>query len=119
MSPFHDAHKVLVGLNPVRLTVLAAKSVDYNTAPQHLQKVQKSFFKNEAACRVRMNLSPTTAATMYKVMNLPIFLYCSNIHDKSKLEEIENRTTRIIIGFVIHPSIMKEINDVLLNFSSN
>ena len=28
-------------LSPVRLSVLAAKSVDYNTAPQHLQSIEK------------------------------------------------------------------------------
>ena len=54
--------------------------------------------------RVRMNISPATAETIYKVMILPIFLYCSNISigisdsHKSKLEKLQNRATRIING---------------------
>ena len=36
-TPCHDAQGYWWDLNPVRLTVLAAKSVDYTTAPQHLQ----------------------------------------------------------------------------------
>ena len=54
--------------------------------------------------RVRINISPTTAETIYKVMILPMFLYCSNISigisdsHKSKLEKLQNRATRIING---------------------
>ena len=36
-TPCYDAQRCWWDLNPVRLTVLAAKSVDHNTAPQHLQ----------------------------------------------------------------------------------
>ena len=38
-TPCHDALRCWWDLNPIRLTVLDAKSVDYNTAPQHLQVV--------------------------------------------------------------------------------
>ena len=37
-TPCHDAQRCWWDLNPVRLTVLAVKSVDYNMAPQHLQR---------------------------------------------------------------------------------
>ena len=36
-TPCHDAQRCWWDLNPIHLTVLAAKSVDYNMAPQHLQ----------------------------------------------------------------------------------
>ena len=64
----------------------------------------KSIFKNQVACKVCMNISPTTAETIYKVTILPIFLYCSNISIgisdsyKSKLEKLQNRAPRIIKG---------------------
>ena len=51
-----------------------------------------------------MNISPTTAETIYKIMILPIFLYCSNINIgildslKSKLEKLQNRVMKIING---------------------
>ena len=51
-----------------------------------------------------MNISPTTAETIYKVMILPIFLYCSNINigisdsHTSKLEKFQNRVTKIMNG---------------------
>ena len=51
-----------------------------------------------------MNISPTTAETRYKVMILPIFLYCSKISigisdsHKSKLDKFQNQATRIING---------------------
>ena len=45
-TPCHDAQ--VVGLyrdsNPLRLTILAAMSEDYTTAPQHLQHLQHNTF---------------------------------------------------------------------------
>ena len=45
-TPCHDAQVVgpYGDSNPLRLTILAAMSEDYTTAPQHLQ-VQESIFK--------------------------------------------------------------------------
>ena len=51
-TPCHDAH--VVGSywvsNPLRLTILVAKSEDYTAAPKHLQKahIASHFTKNNA-----------------------------------------------------------------------
>ena len=46
-TPCHDAQ--VAGLyrdsNPLRLTVLAAMSEDYTTAPQHLQHIDEMIYK--------------------------------------------------------------------------
>ena len=37
VTPCHDAQRCRWDLNPIPLTALAAKSVNYNAVPQHLQ----------------------------------------------------------------------------------
>ena len=54
--------------------------------------------------RVRQNISPYTAETIYQVMILPVMLYCSNVFvgmtqsKKQRFETFQDRAMRIING---------------------
>ena len=54
--------------------------------------------------RERQNISPYTAETIYKVMILPVILYCSNVFvgmpqsKKQRFEEFQDRAMYIING---------------------
>ena len=75
-----------------------------NLLSQFEKMYKKVSSRIKLLARVRMNISPTTAETIYKIMILPLFLYCSNINigisdsHKSKLEKLQNRATKIING---------------------
>ena len=73
-----------------------------NLLSQFEKMFKKVSSRIKLLARVRMNISPSTAETIYKVMILPILLYCSNINigmsdsHKAKLEKLQDRVMRII-----------------------
>ena len=75
-----------------------------NMLSQFEKMYKKVSSRIKLLARVHINISPTTAETIYKIMILPIFLYCSNINigisdsQKSNLEKLQNRATKIING---------------------
>ena len=54
--------------------------------------------------RIRQNISPSTAETIYKMVILPIMLYCNTIYlklsttNQEKFERIQNRALKVING---------------------
>ena len=60
--------------------------------------------RNTLLGRIRIDISSAVAETVYKVMILPIFLYCSNIDisisgfPSSKIEKLQHRALKIING---------------------
>ena len=75
------------------------------TLAGHLNKViKKASSRTNLLNRIRHNVNPYTAKTIYKVMILPIMLYCANafinIADsrKQQFENIQMRALRIVNG---------------------
>ena len=71
----------------------------------HLEKTFKKISSRiKLLSRVRQNISPYTAETIYKVMILPVMLYCSNVSvgmpqsKKQRFEEFQDRAMYIING---------------------
>ena len=82
--------------------VMLDKNLNFN---DHLEKTFKKISSRiKLLSRVRQNISPYTAETIYKVMILPFMLYCSNVFvgitqsKKQKFEILQNRAIRIING---------------------
>ena len=61
-TPCHDAQVVGLyrGSNPLRLTILAAMSEDYTTAPQHLSRTRQFYFRELFSKRVHPSPKKTT-----------------------------------------------------------
>ena len=75
------------------------------TLAGHLNKViKKASSRTNLLNRIRHNVNPYTAKTIYKVMILPVMLYCGNafinIADsrKQQFENIQMRALRIVNG---------------------
>ncbi len=75
------------------------------TMKEHLSKTYKKVLsRTKLLARIRHNVSPWVAETIYKVMILPQMLYCSNIMlgmsntHKTQFERIRNRVLAIING---------------------
>ena len=71
----------------------------------HFDSIQKKVSSRiKLLGRIRIDITPAVAETIYKVMILPIFLYCSNnsisIPDSqsSKIEKLQHRALKIING---------------------
>ena len=59
------------------LDVILDKNLNFD---EHLEKTFKKVSSRiKLLSRVRQNINPHTAETMYKVMILPVMLYCCNI----------------------------------------
>ena len=84
------------------LGVTLDKNLNFN---EHLEKTFKKISSRiKLLSRVRQNISPYTAETIYKVMILPVMLYCSNVFvgmtqsKKQRFETFQDRAMRIING---------------------
>ena len=85
---------------------------------EHLNKIQKKAASRvRLLSRIRHNIGPYTAETIYKMMILPVMLYCSNIFidlpncHKLKFEDIQNRAMQIVYGS-INSSEWPSINEI-------
>ena len=72
---------------------------------EHLQKtIKKATSRVKLLYRIRQNLSPSTAEIVYKMMILPIMLYCNTVYlklsttNQEKFETVQNRALRVING---------------------
>ena len=86
------------------LGVIMDKNLNYL---EHLNKIQKKAASRvRLLSRIRHNIGPYTAETIYKMMILPVMLYCSNIFidlpncHKLKFEDIQNRAMQIVYGSI-------------------
>ena len=84
------------------LGVTLDKNLNFN---DHLEKTFKKISSRiMLLSRVRQNISPHTAETIYKMMILPVMLYCSNVFvgmpqsKKQRFEAFQDRAMRIING---------------------
>ena len=75
------------------------------TMNEHLEKIyKKAMSRTKLLARIRHNISPCVAETIYKVMILPQMLYCSNIMlrmsntQKLQFERIRKRVSTIVNG---------------------
>ena len=75
------------------------------TLADHMNKVvRKTTSRTNLLGRIRHNINPHTAETIYKVMILPVMLYCSNafinIVDsrKQRFENVQMRALKIVNG---------------------
>lgn len=80
------------------LGVIMDKNLNYL---EHLDKIQKKAASRvRLLSRIRHNIGPYTAETIYKMMILPVMLYCSNVDlpncHKLKFEDIQNRAMQIV-----------------------
>jgi hypothetical protein len=76
------------------------KNLNYS---EHLNKtLKKASSRVRLLSRIRHNIGPITAETIYKMMILPVMLYCSNVNlpncHKQKFEDIQNRAMQIVYG---------------------
>ena len=76
------------------------KSLSYK---EHIEKVlKKANSRVKLLSQIRQDLAPHAAQTMYKVMILPLLVYCNNIfidmspHKKQQFEKIQMRCLKII-----------------------
>ena len=75
------------------------------TFSDHLEKtIKKATSRIKLLSRIRHNISPYTAETIYKVTILPILLYCNNVFlhmapsKKALFENIQKRALKVING---------------------
>ena len=75
------------------------------TFSDYLEKtIKKATSRVKLLSRIRQNISPYTAETIYKVKILPILLYCNNVFlnmapsKKSLFENIQKRALKVING---------------------
>ena len=67
--------------------------------------------------RIRQNIGPFTDEKMYKIMVLPVMLYCNNVllnlsdSHKRKFEDIQNRAKKIVTGSNSPPN-WPSVNDI-------
>ena len=105
------SEKVSISLNGKRISVseryeYLGVTMDKNlTMKAHLEKTYKKVLsRTKLLARIRHNISPWVAETIYKVMILPQMLYCSNIMlgmsntHKLQFERIRIRVLAIING---------------------
>ena len=78
------------------------KSLTYT---EHIEKtLKKASSRVKLLSRIRPNLTPYAAETIYRVMILPLLIYCSNIFidmspsKKQQFENIQMRSLKIING---------------------
>ena len=78
------------------------KNLNYS---EHLNKtLKKASSRVRLLSRIRHNIGPITAETIYKMMIVPVMLYCSNVFvnlpncHKQKFEDIQNRAMQIVYG---------------------
>ena len=97
------------------LGVIMDKNLNYL---EHLNKIQKKGASRvRLLSRIRHNIGPYTAETIYKMMILLVMLYCSNIFidlpncHKLKFEDIQNRAMQIVYGS-INSSEWPSINEI-------
>ena len=97
-----NGHSITESKNYEYLGVTLDKNLNFN---EHLEKTFKKISSRiKLLSRVRQNISPYTAETIYKVMILPVMLYCSNVFvgmtqsKKQRFETFEDRAMRIING---------------------
>ena len=76
------------------------------TFSDHLEKtVKKATSRVKLLTRIRHNINPYTAETIYKITILPILLYCSNVFlhmapsKKALVENIQKRALKVINGY--------------------
>ena len=76
------------------------------TFSDHLEKtVKKATSRVKLLTRIRHNINPYTAETIYKVTILPILLYCNNVFlhmapsKKALVENIQKRALKVINGY--------------------
>ena len=75
------------------------------TLAQHLERIIKkaSSRTNLLSC-IRYNINTSTTETIYKLMNLPVMLYCSTSFidvsesRKQRFENIQNRDLKVVNG---------------------
>lgn len=84
------------------LGVKMDKNLNY---AEHLENtLKKASARVKLLSRIRQNINPSTAETIYKMMILPVMLYCNNVYlnlsitTQQKFERIQNRALRIING---------------------
>ena len=72
---------------------------------EHLENtLKKASARVKLLSRIRQNINPSTAETIYKMMILPVMLYCNNVYlnlsitNQQKFERIQNLALRIING---------------------
>ena len=69
--------KITVSTSYNYLGVLMNKSLPYK---EHIEKVlKKANSRVKLLSHIRQDLAPHTAETVYKVMIMPLLLYCNNI----------------------------------------
>ena len=98
------------------------------TFSDHFEKtIKKATSRVKLLSRIRHNISPYTAETIYKVTILPILLYCNNVFlhmapsKKMVYENIQRRALKVINGkgtvYSWRKSVVYETRCVLLKFS--
>ena len=72
---------------------------------EYLNKtLKKASSRVRMLSRIRQNIGPFTAEKIYKIMVLPVMLYCNNVllnlsdSHKQKFEDIQNRAKKIVTG---------------------
>ena len=82
--------------------VIMEKSLSYK---EHVEKVlKKANSRVKLLSHIRQDLTPHAAETVYKVMIMPLLLYCNNIfidllpNKKHQFEKIQMRCLKIING---------------------
>jgi hypothetical protein len=80
------------------------KNLNYS---EHLNKIlKKAASRIRLLSRIRHNIGPYTAETIYKMMILPVMSYCSNVFihlpncHKLKFEDIQNRAMQVVYGSI-------------------
>ena len=75
------------------------------TLADHVNKViKKTMSRTNFLGRIRHNINPHTAETIYKVMILPVMLYCANAFNniadsrKQQFENVQMRALKIVNG---------------------
>ena len=77
------------------LGVKMDKNLNY---AEHLEKtLNKASSSVKLLSRIRQNINPSTAETIYKMMILPVMLYCNNVYlnlsitNQQKFERIQTQ----------------------------
>ena len=76
--------------------------MNLNCNDQLEKTIKKAASRVKLLYRIRQNISPSTAETIYKMMILPLMLYCSSIYlklsttNQEKFERIQIRASKVI-----------------------
>ena len=89
-------------------------------AEQSIKVVKRANQRANLLKRIRTNISSTTAQTIYRSMNEPIFLYCAPIYlgivpIQKKISRIEEKAYDII-NIPITKNIVDKLNERQLKF---